>query len=101
MLSFHSRSAITGNVLDYYNVSQSDVYMTPSELKREVEYEDKLVAQMRKYQLFEGRNPDKLTTIINKDVTPPHIEQSLLNSEPLGREDLKQFMKTRLCHVDV
>ena len=100
MLSFHSRSAITANVLDYYNVSQSDVYMTPSELKREVEYEDKLVAQMRKYQLFEGRNPDKLTTIINKDVTPPHIEQSLLNSEPLGREDLKQFMKNRLCHVD-
>ena len=43
MLSFHSRLAITNNVLDYY-----DIGISPSELKSETEYEDRLVAQMKK-----------------------------------------------------
>ena len=45
MLSFHSRLAITNNVLDYY-----DIGISPSELKSEAEYEDRLVAQMKKVQ---------------------------------------------------
>ena len=97
MLSFHSRSSITANVLDYYNVPQSDVDMSPSEWKREAEYEDLLVAQMEKYHLFEGQNPDKLTTLINKDVASADIEYSLLNSESLGIQEAKQFIGDRLC----
>ncbi|XP_068200369.1 uncharacterized protein [Palaemon carinicauda] len=93
MLSFHARSTITTNACDYYNVSQNENDLTPSELKLEARYEDKLVEQMLKYNLFEGRNPDKLTTIINKDVAPPQIEESLLESESKGQEEVKRFMK--------
>ncbi|XP_068250677.1 uncharacterized protein [Palaemon carinicauda] len=99
MLSFHARSTITTNACDYYNVSQNENDLTPSELKLEARYEDKLVEQMLKYNLFEGRNPDKLTTIINKDVAPPHIEESLLESESKGQEEVKRFMKERLVRA--
>ena len=98
MLSFHSRLAITNNVLDYYDASVNNIGMSPSELKREAEYEDRLVAQMKKYHIFEGLNPDKLTTIINKDVAPAHIEKSLLYSESTGHLQAKQYMKDRLAH---
>ena len=81
MLSFHSQLAITSNVLDYYGVTQNDIGTNPSELKCEAEYEERLIAQMNKYHIFEGLNPEKLTTIINKDVAPAHIEESLLHIE--------------------
>ena len=92
MLSFHSWLAITNNIFDYYGVTQSDIGISPSELKREVEYEDRLVAQMNKYHMYEGINPEKLTTVINKDIAPAHIEESLLYSELKGREQAKQYM---------
>ena len=98
MLSFHSRSAITENIFEYYGVSQVDGQMSPSELKREVDYEDKLVAQMIKHHLFDGKSPDKLTTIINKDIAPLHIEKSLLNNN--GNEAEKEFMKDHLAHIE-
>ena len=44
---------------------------------------------MNKYHIFEGLNPEKLTTIINKDVAPAHIEESLLYSEFKGRAQAK------------
>ena len=53
MISFHYRSAITENIFEYYGVSQIDGKMIPSELKREVDYEDELVAQMIKNHFFE------------------------------------------------
>ena len=53
---------------------------------------------MNKYHIFEGLNPEKLTTIINKDVAPAHTEESLLYSESKGRAQAKQYMKDRLAH---
>ena len=53
---------------------------------------------MNKYHIFEGLNPEKLATIINKDVAPAHIEESLLYSESKGRAQAKQYMKDRLAH---
>ena len=53
---------------------------------------------MNKYHIFEGLNPEKLTTIINKDVAPTHIEESLLYSESKGRAQVKQYMEDRLAH---
>ena len=50
--------------------------------------------------MFEGINPEKLTTVINKDVATAHIEESLLYSELKDREQAKQYMKDRLAHLD-
>ena len=63
--------------------------MSPSELK------DKLVAQMIKHHLFDGKSPDKLTTIINKDIAPLHIEESLLNN--IGNEASKGIHEILFC----
>ena len=95
MLSFHSRSAITENIFEYYGVSQIDGKMISSELKWEGDYEDNLVAQMTKHHLYDGKSPDKLTTIINKDIAPLHIEESLLNNN--GNEAAKEFMKDQFA----
>ena len=53
---------------------------------------------MEKSHIFEGLNPEKLTNIINKNVAPAHIEESLLYSESKGRAQAKQYMKDRLAH---
>ena len=51
--------------------------------------------------MFEGINPEKLTTVINKNVAPAHIEESLLQYNELkGREQAKQYMKDRLAQLD-
>ena len=53
---------------------------------------------MTKHHLFDGKSPDKLATIINKDIAPLHIEESLLNDN--GNEAAKEFMKDRLVHIE-
>ena len=98
MLSFHSRSAITENIFEYYGVSQIDGQTSPSELKQEVNYEDKPVTQMIKHNLFYGKSPGKLTTIINKDIAPLHIKESLLDNN--GNEAAKEFIKDRLADIE-
>ena len=50
--------------------------------------------------MFEKINPEKLTTIINKDIAPAHIEEKLLYNESKGCEQAKQYMKVRLAHYD-
>ena len=56
-------SVITENIFEYYDVFQINGIMSPSELKRDVDYENKLVAQMIKHHLFDGKSPDKLATM--------------------------------------
>ena len=50
---------------------------------------------MLKYGVLEGPDPGKLTTVINKNVAPPDIEQSLLNSYTRGSQQARQFMMDR------
>ena len=59
-------SVITENIFEYYGVSQINGKMSPSKLKRDVDYEDKLMAQMTKHHLFDGKSQGKLTAIIIK-----------------------------------
>ena len=95
MLSFHSRSVITENIFEYYGVSQINGKMSPSELKQDVDYEDKLVSLMIKHHLFDGKSPDKLATIINKYIAHLHIEESLLNNN--GNEASKGIHERSFC----
>ena len=46
--------------------------------------------------MFEGRNPDKLTTFMNNDVASQAIEDSVLDVFELGVEGLRKLMLTRL-----
>ena len=66
------------------------------ELKLENDYEDKLTEEFRRNCLFEGRDPEKLTTFITHDVASAAIEESLLDTFELGDELLWEFMVTRL-----
>ena len=55
MLLFHSRSAKIENIFEYLSASQIDGQMSPSELKRELDYEDKLVAHLLNHHFFYGK----------------------------------------------
>ena len=55
---------------------------------------------MIEYKLFEGRHPEKLTTLITKDVVPAHIEESLLQSAQVGHNDIRNFILQRLVKAD-
>ena len=54
------------------------------------------MAEFTRNHLFEGRNPDKLTTFMNNDVASQAIEDSVLDVFELGIEGVKKFMLTRL-----
>ena len=97
VLGFHSRNIITSKTMEYYGVDiQHKDHLSKSELKLEAQYEDRLVAEFTRNHLFEGRNPDKLTTFMNNDVVSQAIEDSVLDVFELGIEGVKKFMLTRL-----
>ena len=50
---------------------------------------------MTKHHLFDGKSPDKLTTITNKDIAPLHIEESLLNNN--GNKASKGIHERSFC----
>ena len=69
--------------------------MSPSELNRDIDYEDKLVAQMIKHHLFDGKSPAKAYNNHNKGIAPLHIEESLLNNN--GNEASKGIHERSFC----
>ena len=97
MLSHHSRNVITAQTMEYYGIgTKHKDHISNSELKLEAEYEDQLVAEFTRNHLFEGRNPEKLTTFMNKDVASQAIEDSLLDMWDLGDDGVRTFMLNRL-----
>ena len=53
------------------------------------------MAEFKRNRLFEGRDPDKLTTYITHDVAPDEIEISLLDTFELGNDHLRNFLTSR------
>ena len=80
VLGFHSRNIITSKTMEYYGVhTHHKNHLSKSELKLEAQYEDRPEAEFTRNHLFEGRNPDKLTTFMNNDVASQAIEDSVLD----------------------
>ena len=47
------------------------------------------------YKIFDGGHPDKLCTLVNNDVVPKEIEESLLQTQELGHNELLEFVRDR------
>ncbi len=91
ILSFHARTSMAAEVLDFYGVERSSGSkhgVSMLEIRLDEEYENRMVAAFLKHKIFEGHNPEKLTTLINKDVAPITIEESLLNAAQLGHAEV-------------
>ena len=84
-----------------HNPPWSKTHISKSELKLDIDYENKFTEVFRKNRLFEGRNPDKLTTFITHDVASAAIEESLLDAFELGDALLWEFMTTRLVGTGI
>ena len=98
MLSSHERSAVMTSTLEYYEVEKSSgnrLGIGLHELKLESQYESQLVDQFIKYRVFDGTHPEKLSSLVNNDVVPQDIEESLLKTEELGHNELLTFVRDR------
>ncbi len=101
VLGFHSRNIITQQTLTYYGLdTQHKNHISNSELKLEALYEDLLVAEFTRNRLFEGRNPEKLTTFMNNDVASQAIEETVLEVFEQGQEGVRKFMLERLVNAE-
>jgi hypothetical protein len=101
LASHHVRSEISTQVLEYYGIKgNNNDKVTSSVLKREAEYEAKLVSKLEESIIFCEEYPDKLCTFVNHDIAPPAIEHSLLNAKALGHQAILEFVNKRLVAAE-
>lgn len=58
--------------------------------------ENRVVKSLKEQSLFQD-DGNTLKNIINKDMVTPEIQESLLHAEQFGEQQLKEFVKKRLC----
>ena len=72
----------------------------PSRKLRDNSDEKKVVALLRQANVFNFNNqatiPERLQNMVAKDVATARIEESLLNANSLGQEELISFVKEKL-----
>ena len=97
--SHHERSIITNQVLDYYGISTGKESSSPQMLQREAEYKELLITRLKETIIFRDDYPDKLLSFVNKDVASHNIDNSLMNAQALGHEEILCFVKKKktLC----
>ena len=54
-----------------------------------------MITRLKETIIFSDDYPDKLVTFVNQDVASNNIENSLINAQALGHEEVLYFVKNR------
>ena len=101
ILSYNLRIIITQQTKTMLKLStDDDDYVhnvcTMSRMATDEKSEGRLIEALKEHGVF---NPsgETLQNIVNKDMVTRRIQESLLNAESLGKDQLKPFVTARLC----
>ena len=105
-LSYNMRSCVASQTREMFNLHMDDdltpTEATPGRMKRDNLDENRIMEVLIRFKAFEtGQPAGQLVNIATKDVATLDIQESLINAEKLGQQQLSDFVSQRLVERSV
>ena len=102
-LSYNMRTIIAAHTKTMFGLTEdggNDHYTHNEAFKSRMVKDDsdesRIVEFFKQHCIFQG-NGEALQNVVTKDIATPLIQESLLNAERLGKEQMMKFVDQRLC----
>ena len=105
-LSYIMRACVASQTKEMFNIHIDDdltpTESTPGRMRRDNLDDNRIVEVLKRFKAFEmGQTSGQLVKIVTKDVATSDIQESLINSEKLGQQQLSEFVSKRLVDRSV